>query len=168
VPSAPQLRQLNVTYVEAEDRLLLKVSTSDNREYRAWCTRRYTSLLLERLESLFESEVDEQQVVPEAARKEVARMKHGSEVSEASFQKPYEAEPESFPLGEEGILLTALRYNQLESGVLTVNLSDGEGRGMTLNLDRKLRHQLYELFRRASGRAGWFEPGGLSVTPVVH
>lgn len=164
--AAPRLRQLNVTYVEAEDRLLLKVSTSDDVEYRAWCTRRFTGLLLERLESMFENEVDGQQVVPEAARREVAQMQHGSQVREASFQRPYEAQPESFPLGERGILFTKLGYNELAGGVTTLSLGDGEGRGLTLNLDSSLRHQLYELFRRASTRAGWFD--AVPAAPVVH
>lgn len=164
--AAPRLRQLNVTYVEQEDRLLLKVSTSDDREYRAWCTRRYTRLLMDRLESLFEAEVDEQQVVPEEARKEVARMKHGEEVSEESFQQPYQAEPESYPLGENGVLLTSLGYKQLQGDVFAVNLSGSDGLGVTLNLDRKLRHQLYELFRRATERAEWFDSAGAPGT--VH
>lgn len=162
----PRLRQLNVTYMEAEDRLLLKVSTSDNREYRAWCTRRYTRLLMDRLEALFETEVDQQQVVPEEARKEVARMQHGSEVSEASFQQPYQAEPESYPLGEKGLLLTSLRYNPLQGDVIAMSLGGSDGLSVTVNLDRKLRHQLYELFRRASDRAGWFEPSDAPGT--VH
>ena len=161
-----RLTQVNVTYVEAEDRLLLKVSASDNSEFRAWCTRRYTRLLLERLEQLFEDEIDAGQVVPPAARKEVARMQHGGEVAEESFQRPYEANPESFPLGEQGILLTALRCNELESGAVAMSLGDREGRGVTLNLDRKLRHQLYELFQRAAQRAAWFDASPTSA--VVH
>ncbi|MEE4190541.1 MAG: hypothetical protein V2I66_03120 [Halieaceae bacterium] len=169
-----KLRQVNVTYDKAEDRLLLKVSTSDSKEFRAWCTRRYTQALMEQLEALFESEVDEQQVVPKEARKEVARMKHGGEVSEESFKQPYEAEPVSYPLGEEGVLLTTLRYNILESGVVAMNFSDRDGQGMTLNLNHKLRHQVYELFRRACERAAWFEATSLTGAtthpdaPVVH
>lgn len=173
MPDTAKLRQVNVTYVRSEDRLLLKVATADNKEYRAWCTRHFTGVLLEQLEKLFETEVDEHQVVPEETRKEVVRMKHGGEVSEASFKQPYEAEPESFPLGEEGVLLTTLRYNTLESGVVTMNLSNSEGKGLTLSLNHKLRHQVYELFRRASDRARWFEatpggPGTSAGAPVVH
>ncbi len=160
-----KLRQVNVTYDNTEDRLLLRVSTSDGKEYRAWCTRRYTRLLLEQLEKLFESEVDAQQVVPEQARKEVARMKHGGEVAEDSFKQPYEEDADTFPLGEEGVLLTALRYNIQESGVVAMNLSCSDGRGMTLNLNHKLRHQVYELLRRASERAAWFE--GTSTDPAI-
>ncbi len=157
-----------MTYVRTEDRLLLKVSTSDSKEYRAWCTRHFTRLLMEHLESMFENEVDEQQVVPEAARKEVARMQHGSEVAEDSFRQPYEAEPDAFPLGEDGILLTQMRYKTLESGAASLNLSGVEGKGITLNLDKNLRHQVYELFRRAAERAAWFDSSPATSAPVVH
>ncbi len=165
---APRLKQLNVSYVDVEDRIMLKVSTSDDKEYRAWCTRRFTRILMERLESMFEEEVDEAQVVPEETRKEVARIKHGDKVSEPSFQQPYEAEPTEYPLGEQGVLLTTLRYNRLESGMLALNLSDSDGRGVTLNLDQNLRHQLYELFQRGAERASWFDNAAPAAKPVVH
>ena len=165
---SPKLRQLNVSYVETEDRLMLKVSTSDDKEYRAWCTRRFTRLLLDRLEQMFETEVDEQQVVPRETRKEVARMKHDSKVEQNAFQTPYKAEPLEYPLGEEGVLLTTLRYQQMESGVLALSLADPDGKGVSLNLDTRLRHQLYELFERATNRAGWFDNAASPTKPVVH
>ena len=164
----PRLKQLNVSYVDVEDRLMLKVSTTDDKEYRAWCTRRFTKILMERLEALFESEVDEEQVVPEETRKEVARIRHDGAVKPQAFEQPYEAEPLEYPLGEEGILLTTLRYNQLESGAVAINLSDNNGKGLSLNLDDNLRHQLYELFKRATHRAAWFDNAAPEQKPVVH
>ncbi len=157
-----------MTYVRTEDRLLLKVATSDSKEYRAWCTRHFTRILMDHLESMFENEVDEQQVVPRPARKEVARMQHGNAVTEDSFKQPYEAEPVSYPLGEEGVLLTSMRYSTLESGVAALNLSGAEGKGLTLNLDKKLRHEVYELFRRAAERAAWFDTAAGDTSIVVH
>lgn len=169
MPDAPpRLKQLNVSYVDVEDRLMLKVSTTDDKEYRAWCTRRFTRILLERLEAMFENEVDEEQVVPEETRKEVAQIKHDGAVKQQAFAKPYEAEPLEYPLGEEGILLTTLRYNQLESGNISINLSDNSGKGLSLNLDDNLRHQLYELFKRAARRAAWFDNAAPAQKPVVH
>jgi hypothetical protein len=166
---SPQLRQLNVSYVATEDRLLLKISTSDDQEYRAWCTRRYARLLLDRLEALFENEVGEpQQVVPAEARKQVAELKHSSAVSEQAFQKPYEAEPESFPLGENGLVLTRFSYREQDNDVVMMTLSGEEGKGLTLNMDDKLRHNFYEILTRACQRAQWFEQGDPKAKPVVH
>ncbi|MEE4661969.1 MAG: hypothetical protein V2J89_15980 [Halieaceae bacterium] len=165
---APRLRQINVTYVSAEDRLMLKVSTSDEKEYRAWCTRRLTSILLERLEISFEKEVDEKQVVPQAARREAARIKHGGAVEEKAFQQPYQAEPAEYPLGEDGMLVTAFTEKVLESGSMALTLKGSEGKGLTLNLDNRMRHQLYELLNRAVTRAGWFDKTAQSEKPVVH
>ena len=165
---SPQLRQLNVTYVPAEDRLLLKVSTSDDQEYRAWCTRRFARLLLERLESLFETEIEEVQMVPEAARKDVAQLKHRGSVTEQAFAKPYEAEPVSYPLGESGLLLTQFSYQHHESGRVVATLSGDGGKGLTLNMDSKLQHHLYEIITRACQRAEWFEVQDRKGKPVVH
>ena len=166
---SPQLRQLNVSYVATEDRLLLKISTSDDQEYRAWCTRRYARLLLDRLETLFEKEVGEaQQVVPETARKEVAELKHSSAVSEQAFQKPYEAEPASYPLGEDGLVLTRFSYREQGNDVVAVTLSGEEGKGLTLNMDNRLRHHFYEILARGCQRAQWFEESNPEAKPIVH
>ena len=135
---APKLRQLNVSYSATEDRLLLKVSTSDNQEYRAWCTRRFVRLWLDRLEALFESEVAEKQVVPAEARRDVAELQHRTSVSEQAFQKPYEAEPSDYPLGESGLLLTKLSYGEKDNDMVSMTLSGDAGKGLTLNMDHKL------------------------------
>ena len=164
----PQLRQLNVSYHTSEDRLLLKVSTSDDAEYRAWCTRRFTQLLLEKLESMFEEEVPEVAVVPEDVRREVAQMQHSQQVAEESFQRSYEAEPTGYPLGEEGVLVTTLKYKLLDDDVIQMHLGDNDGKGVALRLTRDFRHQLYELFKRASERAQWFDKAGSDVTAVMH
>ena len=164
----PQLRQLNVSYHKSEDRLLLKVSTSDDAEYRAWCTRRFTQLLLEKLESLFEDEVPQVAAVPEDARREVAQMQHSQKVVEESFERRYEAEPSEFPLGEDGVLVTTLKYKHLDDDVIQMHIGDNDGKGVALRLTRNYRHQLYELFKRASERAQWFDNSGSTVTAVMH
>lgn len=173
-----QLRQFNVTYVDVQDRLFLKVSTSADEEYRVWCTRRFTRMLLDKLEEGFEKNLFENAeeksaavpaTVPEQARREVAQMQHKQAVKEESFQQPYEAEPARFPLGKDGLLVTTLKYTTLEDGSVAVHLGNSKGRGLSLNLNDQLKHQLYELFLRAAERAGWFNPAPASAgTAVVH
>jgi hypothetical protein len=164
----PQLRQLNVTYVKAEDRLLFKVSTSADEEYRIWCTRRFTRLLLERLEVLFADEMPAQATVPEAARREVAQIQHTQKVTEKSFAQPYEAEPAVYPLGEEGVLATTLSYTPKAGGTIELRLNNADGKGCTLNLNPSMQHQVYELFRRAADKAEWFAAAAPTPPPVVH
>jgi len=169
----PQLQQINVTYVDVQDRLLLKVSTSKAEEYRIWCTRRFTRLLLERLEESFEKEMFRPEsaasgAVPGRARREMAQVRHGQAVEEEFFQQPYRAEPTAFPLGEEGLLATTLGYKVLPDNSMQMRLGDKSGTGMTLNLDERLKHQTYELFSRAAERAQWFEPRTPAPASVVH
>ncbi len=147
---------------------MVKVSTSDQKEYRAWCTRRLTGVLLERLELGFEKEVDTKQIVPQETRREVARIKHGDQVQEKAFEKPFESEPVDFPLGEDGILITGFTEQPGEGGALALSLKGGAGKGFTINLDDKLRHQFYELLNRACERAKWFDNTVQSSKPVVH
>jgi hypothetical protein len=162
---SPQLRQINVSYIDKEDRLLLRVSTSEDSEYRLWCTRRFTRLLLDRFDSLFEQDVAVTVPVTSGARRDVAQMQHSLAVSEEAFSKTYEANPASYPLGEAGLLVTTLKYNKLGNGNLQLQLTDGADKGMALSLNEALQHQLYELFLRAAGKAGWF--GEADASPAA-
>lgn len=153
---SPQLRQINVSYIDKEDRLLLRVSTSVDSEYRLWCTRRFTRLLLDRFDKLFQQEVAVSVPAPQQARREVAQMQHNLAVSEEAFSQSYEAQPTDYPLGESGLLVTTVKYNKLKSGALQVQFTDGGDKGMALTLSDALQHQLYELFLRAAEKAGWF------------
>ena len=164
----PQLRQLNVSYIEVEDRLFLKVSTSEDEEYRVWCTRRFTRVLMDRLEETFQTEMPSSAAVPEPARREVARMQHQQSVTEESFQQPYQAEPTGYPLGEDGLLVTSLKYNQQADKTVQLFLGDNKGVGITLNLNEHLKHQLYELFARAAEKADWYAGVASEVSAVVH
>ncbi len=163
-----QLRQVNVSYVEVEDRLLLKVSTSDECEYRAWCTRRVTRLLMDSLEQFFQEEVGDVAAVPSEVRREVAELQHSKNVAEESFKRRYEAEPREYPLGEEGVLATTLKCKPLADDVVRFHIGNKDGKGITLSLNQNFRHQLYELFRRASQRAKWFEEADSAISTVVH
>ncbi len=164
----PQLRQLNVSYIEVEDRLFLKVSTSEDEEYRVWCTRRFTRVLMDRLEETFQTEMPSSAAVPEPARREVARMQHQQSVTEESFEQPYQAEPTGYPLGEDGLLVTSLKYSQQEDKTVQLFLGDNKGVGITLNLNEHLKHQLYELFARATEKADWYAGAASEVSAVVH
>jgi hypothetical protein len=168
---APQLRQINVSYVDTQDRLLLKVSTSEDEEFRVWCTRRFTQLLLTRLEDAFSRDLSAETAnsVTESARREVAQMQHQQTVKEESFERPYDAEPKDYPLGEEGLLVTTLKYKVLPDDSAQMHLGDTHGKGITLNLDESLKHQLYELFERAAAKAEWFDaPLSAAASTVVH
>jgi hypothetical protein len=169
---AAQLRQMNVSYVDHEDRLLLRISNSEDQEHRLWCTRRFTRLLLDQFEQEFQNEVVAAAPVPPEARKDVAQMQHSQAVKEESFQKPYEAEPTEYPLGEDGLLVTTLKYGKNDKGVMSMSLSDGKDKSMTVKLNSSLQHQFYELLRRAAEKANWFAPPSASelatASGVVH
>ena len=174
--STANLRQLNVSYSAVQDRLLLKAFTADDAEYRIWCTRRLTCELLRQLEARFEQEAFQPgagqaapgpgSIVPEQARREVAQMQHRQTVAEEAFQKPYAAQPAAYPLGEDGLLATALKYRELPDQSAQIHLGDASGRGLALNLSPHFLHQTYELFTRAAARAHWFPPA--TAPAIVH
>ena len=87
---------MNISYNPKEDRLLLKISSKNNDEYRLWLTRRYSGLLLK----LFQDEIDKHGGEPRVASSDEAKKMYQN----GALEKPYEAESTNFPLGEDGVL----------------------------------------------------------------
>ena len=79
-----QLHQMNVSYFPVEDRLLLKISSRNDDEYRLWLTRRYAQLLLK----ILDGEMDKSGGKHAVASNEKTRKMY----KEGAFEKAYEEE----------------------------------------------------------------------------
>lgn len=142
------LKQLNISYQPKEDRLLLKVSTSGNSEYRVWLTRRFTSLLLR----VLNQQMDKVGGMHAAASSEKTR----EHFREGAFNQPYD-EPVSsvYPLGEEGILAFRINAGEAPDGTLKLQLLPEEGNGVNFALDKSMLYMLYNLLEQGLTRTDW-------------
>ena len=142
------LHQMNITYVAAEDRLLLRASTRGGNEYRVWLTRRFCSLLAE----LVQKQMEKFGGAPVLAASDEARQLF----KQGAMEKKFEAENNTnFPLGQAGIL--ALRINSRVSGdgTLALQLLPATGEGITLNLNQTLLYMFYNLLAQGMEQAEW-------------
>lgn len=155
-----QLHQLNISYIPKEDRLLLKISTKDNDEYRLWLTRRYCILLIK----LFNEEIDKYGGEPAVAASDEAKKMY----KDGAFEKAYEAENYSFPLGEDGVL--AFRINKADgsNGNISLGLLPEDGKGITLNLNKTLIYMFNNILMQGVQQAGWNLPGIGPSSREVH
>jgi hypothetical protein len=148
-----QLHQMNISYIPKEDRLLLKISTKTNDEYRLWLTRRYCSLLIK----LFKDEIDKFGGEPTVAASDEARKMY----KDGAFEKTYEAEGNSFPLGEDGVLAFRINKGDSSNGNIALELSPEEGQGINLNLNKTLIYMFNNILMQGVQQAGWnlLDPG---------
>jgi len=143
-----KLHQLNVSYVEKEDRLLLRATTRSGEEYRVWLTRRFTMLLFD--------------VLNKAMAKKGGAISVGSSRQTRQMFKSGALEREfkagkttSYPLGEAGILACMIRTGAVAEGAFHLELLPEEGRGVTLNLNQSLMYMFHNILTQGVVRAGW-------------
>lgn len=90
------ISQLRVVYSPEEDRLLLRVNTTDHAEYRCWFSRRYTILLLRVLQEhqsrdpdvVLQQAPEARQAVQAFKQEQSAQTANMSKQLEASAQRP--------------------------------------------------------------------------------
>ena len=175
------IHQLNVSYNDRQDRLLLRMNTQTGEEFRFWLTRRLTLRLLPALQqAVGKMESGPAQVVlPDpASRQMLSELQRESFMQTADFQTPYAEQAQQWPLGEEPMLVTDVEFRLQPSG-MQMALQDkggagGPGQVCQLVLQAPLLHGLIHLMGQALDKAQWqpsttddAPPFGASLPPAT-
>jgi hypothetical protein len=149
----PQLEQFSASYDAAQDRILLRIRSSDDAEFRFWITRRYLALLWPVLMTIANTFSARKSGDP-LTRNTLSELAHGKAVGTADFASQYH--PGSvFPLGEEPVLLARINVNPATADAQTLTLLPQLGQGINLKLDEKLLHVLARLLQQTATAAEW-------------
>ena len=147
------LRQFNATYVQEEDRVLFRLTTTQGDEFRLWLTRARVREMLALGEKAAEMKVatQEETVLPQQAR---AVAEFRQEAAKASTQFT-EFEPAAkLPLGAEPLLVRSVRM-ELEGALVALHLDVPAGRVLTLRLNDDMASKLRILLETISQKASW-------------
>ncbi|MEY4641612.1 MAG: hypothetical protein RLZZ227_1606 [Pseudomonadota bacterium] len=155
------LQQINLNYVPEEDRLLLKVRTADEAEYRIWFTRRYSALLLQIFTDRIEREGGYQEL---ASRKQTLDQLRGG-AFDHSYDAPSKAQ---YPLGENGVLGYRINVGKDDSGATTLQLLPEQGQGVTFTMDKSTLYMLYNLLEQALPQTEWNLHGSGTARGPLH
>ena len=155
------IHQLQLAFDAAEDRVLFRVSTTAQEEFRVFLTRRFVRMLWPHLLRSLENKVAVKAPVPEA-RREVLAFEHEKAVRETDFSKPFaEAaaeKPHRFPLGEEPFVAALGQLRVESAGVYKLSLNPAKGQGVEIGLDDRLMHSFCRLLETAARNAEWDLP----------
>ena len=150
-----QIAQVQITFVPAEDRLLMRLATDEDEEFRFWLTRRFTKALRPHLgSSLTQQPKIQTQANPEA-RRELLKFEHEQAISSADFSTPYRGAAKELPLGDGPILLTRFQVRPQNDDNIVLTMAPEEGAGIDLALTPKLLHSVVALMDTASRLAEW-------------
>ncbi|MFT4560781.1 MAG: hypothetical protein ACI9BW_000516 [Gammaproteobacteria bacterium] len=150
-----QIQQIQIKFVAVEDRLLLRVSSSDELEFRFWLTRRFVKLITPAIENALKGSPTVLTQASPIAKKEVFAFEHQKAVNNSDFKTPFKESPKQLPLGSDPILLAKLQMRRNADGTMTMALAPEQGAGIDLALNPNLLHSLAELVSNGIRLAEW-------------
>ena len=150
------IHQLQLAFDAAEDRVLFRVSTTAQEEFRVFLTRRFVKMLWPHLLRMLENKVA---VKAPEARREVLAFEHEKAVRETDFSRPFAAPgadaPHRFPLGEVPFVAVQGQVRVEGAGAYKLVLNPGAGQGLEIGLDDRLMHSFCKLLETAARNAEW-------------
>ncbi len=162
------VHQLSISYLPEQDRILIRVNTSENRELQFWFTRRLTlglSPVMERIitETAGSSggpATTHMAGADPLAKKAVADFNRSETIRGADFATPYKMPEANQPLFDTPLLITEVNLAPLGGGKLRLNCTENlsttpQTRKFELALSDTLTHAFMHLLERAVVASKW-------------
>jgi hypothetical protein len=164
------IHQMSVTYLPEQDRILMRVNTTEGEEMRLWLTRRLmvglwpllSKMLTEHLLKL-EAAGASLESADEALKKMLAEFRKEEFLQHADFETPFQEGQQRLPLGEEPLLVTDVDATPLAAGPLRLSFNersaggDAKPRSFQMEMEPRLMQGLMHLLEQALGQSQWRE-----------
>ena len=153
------LHQITMSYSAEEDRLLLRISTTEKSEFRFWLTRRFIHVLWPALMTAIEQEDPgaKRNLMP-AAKQAVMAMEHQQSVGASDFTRKHDEDSRN--LTPDPLLVVGGSVTPGKGGITGLVLKTHAGAEVKLSLNKDLLHALCKLLIGTTMKAGW----GLDLT----
>jgi len=170
------IRQLSVTYLPEQDRILMRMNTTTGEEMRLWLTRRLMLGLWPLLSRLLTAHLLKLEAAgtvldtaDEALRKMLADFRREEFLQHADFDTPYQ-DQQALPLGEDPLLVTDVDASPLASGQLRLNFNErppdaASPRSFEMEMEPRLMQGLMHLLEQALAQSHWREPFAAPAAP---
>ncbi len=148
------LHQLNLSFDPRQDRLLLRVSSTDAQEFRFWLTRRMVQRAWPRVVSVLQATPLASPVAPKA---NVAPLefRHAAAVQQADFATPYVAEGKTPAISTEPLLVSQFSLRTLTLDRFEMTLAAVGGQSVSLKLAAPVLHGFVKLVQDSARAADW-------------
>ncbi|PPR71889.1 MAG: hypothetical protein CFH03_01808 [Alphaproteobacteria bacterium MarineAlpha3_Bin2] len=148
------LHQITMSFLAEDDRLLMRVSTTDKNEFHFLLTRRFVNILWPALMTVIEKEdpASKQNLMP-GARKAVTAMKHQEAIAESNFSQTHDEDTKQ--LTPNPLLVTGGTVNPGKQGVTGLTFKTQGGAEIKISLNKTLLHALCRLLIETTMKADW-------------
>jgi len=150
-----QIHQIQMAYDKAQDRLLMRLSTTDKAEFRFWLTRRYVKRLWAVLLKMIERDPSAAQYLDQDLRRAMVEFQHENMVRGGNFSKQFEEGAGTMPLGDAPVLLARITGKQNADSTQVLCMHPEQGRGIDLAVNAQLLHMISKLVTDAVAQSDW-------------
>lgn len=149
--------QIQIRYIQEEDRILMRMNTVAEEEFRFWLTRRFLLRLWPVLQEALMSSPAVKQHSDFSSRQAIMAFEHERAQSKAAFNNPFR-EADKLPLGKAPLLVVKAGFHHQGNGSLQLALKDTAEKGIDLTLTHDLLHLLCKLLDDAAQQSDWKMP----------
>ena len=152
-----ELSQIQISFSEIEDRFLLRISTTDNEEFRFWITRRFTSHLFPLMIETIQAIPDVAAQTNTASRDAVMDFQREQATQGADFSTPFSNENQQtvYPLGEHAVLVAKGTLLQQGENIFNLSLKDSNDIGIDFSFNTDILYLLHKLLQDSLQRTNW-------------
>tara|TARA_R110002073_G_scaffold10218_1_gene49734 strand:- start:506 stop:1075 length:570 start_codon:yes stop_codon:yes gene_type:complete len=173
---------MTVTYVPTEDRMMLRIATSEKTEYRLWLTRRFVATLWPALGGQLAQTADlsglrpqsttseppagaseappPPPAVPTKVRDAVLGMEHQAAVQESDFSRKHDEDTVDLTANTGPMIVTGAKVKPWDGKKLVLGFQTSNDMNVTVTLDKKLLHGFCHMVATTVQKAEW----GLALT----
>ena len=157
------MAQFDAGYNPQQDRILLRITNKSAEEYRLWLTRRVCRAFL----TDFKTRTSSYRITQEmgAASSPASNPVHAvlradleqkATAATSDYSSSFKS-GESFPLGEQGVIVETINLQPDASGkgIHKLSLHDGDGRGISIAVSVDLFNSIFEIVERVVNQAEW-------------
>ncbi|HSG21583.1 MAG TPA: hypothetical protein VLA64_01355 [Azonexus sp.] len=146
------VRQIQVANDSVQDRLILRIGTSNNEEIRVFFTRRFLRDVWPHMAAMLTGHLAASNAVADEANDE-STDEAATEV--ANFDLAFQDDNPTFPLGAKPLLATEAILEASGNGSASLTLREARERSFKLSLNAELLQALCAMLRAANDHAEW-------------
>jgi hypothetical protein len=147
--------QMTMTYSPEQDRMLLRIGTTEQSEYKLWLTRRFVRVLWGALMKTMERDTElKKDLVPEV-RDAMLAMQHQEAVQSANFDQTHAEDNRDLTSNTGPLLIKGGTLTPGKDGVVQLKLDTENGTSINVALNKQLMHAFCHMTISTSFNAEW-------------
>ena len=149
------LHQITLTYTPEEDRMLLRIGTSENTEYQFWLTRRFIDVLWKAIIENLKKNPDIKPDMTPKVQDALVAMSHQHAIQASDFSTQHTEDNENLTSDTGPLVVTGGGISQISDTITRLIFHTSNGGGFNISINQKLMHAFCHVILSTTESAGW-------------